>query len=369
MARARWLEGNQRRRQISTPVPPTLTSHPTHPPPCMGSRAGPHPCSRLYLSLHPSQLSPAPDSSRFPNRHSAGSATAPCPCFSAQPTDAPPHTCAHAPPPLQVQPRHHAPVQPLQELLLLLGLRCLCLLLRQPPSLHPTTPAAGKCARRLLGGRAGGRAWRAGLAGLAHCLPCPAGWQASRRVDLAGHRMPLCPASPLLLSLTRAHPQRPPPPPAHTTLAPCAHPDHPSVNSPPALQTIYALAFALLCQLANWRCHLILSRLRPNPPAAGGKDAGAKLAAATAYSIPRGFLFNYITCANYTAEILGWVAFTVATQVSHQHGVLPAWRAAPTFHPTPPKVQSPGSSNLHAGGRCPDGAVGRGQAPAPAEGL
>lgn len=32
------------------------------------------------------------------------------------------------------------------------------------------------------------------------------------------------------------------------------------------------------------------------------------------YVIPRGFLFNYITCANYTTEIFGWVAFTLATR-------------------------------------------------------
>ena len=41
------------------------------------------------------------------------------------------------------------------------------------------------------------------------------------------------------------------------------------------------------------RCHLILSNLR----APGGSG----------YVIPRGFLFDYITCANYTAEIWSWV--------------------------------------------------------------
>lgn len=51
------------------------------------------------------------------------------------------------------------------------------------------------------------------------------------------------------------------------------------------------------------RCHVILANLRP---------AGA----AKGYAIPRGFLFNLITCPNYTAEILGWVAFTVATQTA-----------------------------------------------------
>ena len=34
------------------------------------------------------------------------------------------------------------------------------------------------------------------------------------------------------------------------------------------------------------------------------------------YAIPRGFLFDAlrVTCANYTAEIWGWIGFTVAVQ-------------------------------------------------------
>lgn len=50
---------------------------------------------------------------------------------------------------------------------------------------------------------------------------------------------------------------------------------------------------------AGCRCHTILSNLR-----APGE---------TAYKIPSGFLFNYITCANYTAEIWGWILFTIGT--------------------------------------------------------
>jgi very-long-chain enoyl-CoA reductase len=46
--------------------------------------------------------------------------------------------------------------------------------------------------------------------------------------------------------------------------------------------------------------HLTLASLRKSP-----KDG---------YSIPRGFLFNYVTCANYTFEIWGWLLFSVATQ-------------------------------------------------------
>lgn len=80
--------------------------------------------------------------------------------------------------------------------------------------------------------------------------------------------------------------------------------NHPLYTAPPLSQTCIALAVALLCQLANFKCHLILASLRPG----GGSVRGG------GYVIPRGFLFNFITCPNYTAEILGWVAFTVATQ-------------------------------------------------------
>ncbi|GAB4814030.1 hypothetical protein N2152v2_001076 [Parachlorella kessleri] len=76
--------------------------------------------------------------------------------------------------------------------------------------------------------------------------------------------------------------------------------NHPLYTPPPLTQTHAALAFSLLCQLANLRCHVILSNLRP----AGTKGIG----------LPRGFLFNIISCPNYTAEILGWVGFTIATQ-------------------------------------------------------
>lgn len=76
--------------------------------------------------------------------------------------------------------------------------------------------------------------------------------------------------------------------------------NHPLYTPPPLNQTYAALAFSLLCQLANFKCHLILSGLRPP----GGRGIG----------LPQGFLFNFISCPNYTAEIMGWVGFTVATQ-------------------------------------------------------
>jgi very-long-chain enoyl-CoA reductase len=38
--------------------------------------------------------------------------------------------------------------------------------------------------------------------------------------------------------------------------------------------------------------------------------------AKSAYVIPRGFWFEWVACPNYTAEIFGWVLFTVATQTA-----------------------------------------------------
>ncbi|KAG1674397.1 hypothetical protein FOA52_012924 [Chlamydomonas sp. UWO 241] len=76
--------------------------------------------------------------------------------------------------------------------------------------------------------------------------------------------------------------------------------NHPMYTSPPDKQWQAALALAMVCQLSNLYCHIILSNLR----APGDKG----------YMIPRGFLFNYITCANYSAEIWGWALFSVATQ-------------------------------------------------------
>mmetsp|Transcript_25782 Transcript_25782/g.56172 ORF Transcript_25782/g.56172 Transcript_25782/m.56172 type:complete len:308 (+) Transcript_25782:189-1112(+) len=76
--------------------------------------------------------------------------------------------------------------------------------------------------------------------------------------------------------------------------------NHPLYTPPSELQSKVALGLAVLAQLANLRCHIILANLR----APGDKG----------YKIPRGFLFNFITCANYTAEIWGWILFSVATQ-------------------------------------------------------
>ena len=50
------------------------------------------------------------------------------------------------------------------------------------------------------------------------------------------------------------------------------------------------------------RTHVIQRNLRPP----GGKD----------YVIPHGFGFDYITCANYTFEIWGWILFAAGVAAS-----------------------------------------------------
>lgn len=59
-------------------------------------------------------------------------------------------------------------------------------------------------------------------------------------------------------------------------------------------------AFGALCQISNFYCHILLSKLR----SPGGEG----------YQIPLGFLFNIVTCANYTTEIYQWLGFNIATQ-------------------------------------------------------
>ena len=76
--------------------------------------------------------------------------------------------------------------------------------------------------------------------------------------------------------------------------------NHPLYTPPPLERSQVALGLAMLMQAGNLYSHVILSNLRPK----GSKE----------YRVPRGFLFNYVTCANYTFEILGWALYNVATQ-------------------------------------------------------
>ncbi|GLC34092.1 hypothetical protein PLESTB_000836600 [Pleodorina starrii] len=76
--------------------------------------------------------------------------------------------------------------------------------------------------------------------------------------------------------------------------------NHPKYTPPNEKMSMICLGLALLMQLGNLRSHIILSNLRKP----GEKD----------YKIPRGFLFNFVTCANYTFEIWGWLLFSAAVQ-------------------------------------------------------
>ena len=76
--------------------------------------------------------------------------------------------------------------------------------------------------------------------------------------------------------------------------------NHPLYTSPPDERVIISFIFAMLCQYLNYDSHVILTNLRKPG------DVG--------YSIPKGGLFSFVTCANYTAEIYGWFFFNVGTQ-------------------------------------------------------
>ncbi|KAK4756755.1 hypothetical protein SAY87_006882 [Trapa incisa] len=77
--------------------------------------------------------------------------------------------------------------------------------------------------------------------------------------------------------------------------------NHPLYTPVSDLQMKIGFGFGILCQISNLYCHIILRNLR-SPDGNGG------------YQIPRGFLFNIVTCANYTTEIYQWLGFNIATQ-------------------------------------------------------
>lgn len=55
-----------------------------------------------------------------------------------------------------------------------------------------------------------------------------------------------------------------------------------------------------ICEWGNFKCHCILRDLRKP----GTRDRG----------IPRGFMFEYTTCGNYTFEVFAWIVFAYFTQ-------------------------------------------------------
>lgn len=84
--------------------------------------------------------------------------------------------------------------------------------------------------------------------------------------------------------------------------------NHP-LYTPPSfgdVQIYSALAGFVLCELGNLSIHLALRNLRP----AGSTER--KIPVAT--SNPFTWLFNVVSCPNYTYEVLSWVYFTAMTQ-------------------------------------------------------
>ncbi len=73
--------------------------------------------------------------------------------------------------------------------------------------------------------------------------------------------------------------------------------------APPSEQQVYiGLAIFVLCEIGNLICHLMLSNMRPKE---GSQDR----------NIPKGFLFNFVACPNYTFEVMSWVGFSIMTQI------------------------------------------------------
>ncbi|KAG0564350.1 hypothetical protein M758_8G098800 [Ceratodon purpureus] len=78
------------------------------------------------------------------------------------------------------------------------------------------------------------------------------------------------------------------------------HVNHPWYKPVSETQMWVGFGISVVCQLSNFYCHVILRNLRPADGTSG-------------YQIPSGFLFDYVTCANYTTEVWQWIGFVVAT--------------------------------------------------------
>lgn len=77
--------------------------------------------------------------------------------------------------------------------------------------------------------------------------------------------------------------------------------NHPFYTPVSEKQMLVGFGISVISQISNFYCHIILKNLR-SPDGKGG------------YQIPKGFLFNFVTCANYTTEIWQWIGFNIATQ-------------------------------------------------------
>eukprot|EP01116_Phalansterium_solitarium_P008440 TRINITY_DN22351_c0_g1_i1.p2 TRINITY_DN22351_c0_g1~~TRINITY_DN22351_c0_g1_i1.p2 ORF type:complete len:333 (+),score=60.70 TRINITY_DN22351_c0_g1_i1:111-1001(+) len=77
--------------------------------------------------------------------------------------------------------------------------------------------------------------------------------------------------------------------------------NHPLFTAPVSETQIWAGAFLMLVsELSNFITHIQLRNLRP--------------AGTSTRQIPRGFLFELVSCPNYFAEVMSWVGFSLMTQ-------------------------------------------------------
>ncbi|KAJ0403308.1 hypothetical protein P43SY_009342 [Pythium insidiosum] len=81
---------------------------------------------------------------------------------------------------------------------------------------------------------------------------------------------------------------------------PLCHPDYTAPTS--QLQIQIGLALFAISEFLNFCVHVQLRNLRP---AEGSQER----------PIPRGPLFALVSCPNYTFEVLGWVGFSIFTQI------------------------------------------------------
>jgi very-long-chain enoyl-CoA reductase len=77
----------------------------------------------------------------------------------------------------------------------------------------------------------------------------------------------------------------------------------PNYKSPNEMMVHVGLVIFVLCELGNLICHIMLSNLR-------SADGSAKR------PIPKGFLFNFVACPNYTFEVMSWVGFSIMTNIT-----------------------------------------------------
>lgn len=84
------------------------------------------------------------------------------------------------------------------------------------------------------------------------------------------------------------------------------HVNHPLFTSPSVAQVYAGLAGFIISELGNFSIHINLRNLRP---------AGTSVRKIPVPdSNPLTFLFNYVSCPNYTYEYLAWFSFSVMTQ-------------------------------------------------------